>query len=293
MLENHDWLRLVPQKRIGEEEMEIVESKETIDAEIKQEILRRIAEAEEEHDVKVIYAVESGSRAWGFPSPNSDYDVRFIYVHKKDWYLSVDLEDRRDVIEYPIVDEIDINGWELRKALNLFWKSNPTFIEWLQSPIIYVDDGYFANRTRELMPTIAASHKGIHHYLNMAKSNFRGYLKKDLVPLKKYFYVLRPLLAIKWLEKYDKPAPIEFEELRKLVADNYPLDEAITALLNRKRVCLEKEYAPAVPVINEFIESEFIRHEKYMASKKRQDGKFESLNLLFKAVLERNEKLPI
>jgi predicted nucleotidyltransferase len=127
----------------------------------------------------------------------------------------------------------------------------------------------------------------------MAKSNFRGYLKKDLVPLKTYFYVLRPLLAIKWLEKYDKPAPIEFEELRKLVADNYPLDEAITALLNRKRVCLEKEYAPAVPVINEFIESEFIRHEKYMANKKRQDGKFESLNLLFKAVLERNEKLPI
>ena len=266
---------------------------ECIDKNIKEEILRRIAAAEEEHDVKVLYAVESGSRAWGFSSPNSDYDVRFIYVHKKDWYLSVDLEDKRDVIEYPIVDEIDINGWDLRKALKLFWKSNPAFIEWLQSPIIYVDDGYFAKSARELMPAIASSHKGIYHYLHMAKGNFREYLKKDLVPLKKYFYVLRPLLAIMWLEKYDKPAPIEFEELRKLVADNKPLDDAITDLLARKRVSLEKEYAPAVPVINEFIESELTRHENYVASNKGRDAQFESLNLLFKAVLERSEELPV
>lgn len=268
-------------------------AEEAIDGEVRTEILRRIAAAEEEHDVKVLYAVESGSRAWGFSSPNSDYDVRFIYVHKKDWYLSVDLEDRRDVIEYPIVDEIDINGWNLRKALKLFWKSNPAFIEWLQSPIIYVDDGYFAQSARELMPTIASSHKGIYHYLHMAKGNFREYLKKDLVPLKKYFYVLRPLLAIMWLEKYDKPAPIEFEMLRRLVADNKPLDEAITDLLARKRVSLEKEYASAVPVINEFIESELARHENYVASNKGRDAQFESLNLLFKAVLERNEKLPV
>lgn len=268
-------------------------AEEAIDGEVRTEIMRRIVEAEKEHDVRVLYAVESGSRAWGFSSPNSDYDVRFIYVHKKDWYLSVDLEDKRDVIEYPIVDEIDINGWDLRKALKLFWKSNPAFIEWLQSPIVYVDDGIFAQSARELMSTIASSHKGIYHYLHMAKGNFREYLKKDLVPLKKYFYVLRPLLAIMWLEKYDKPAPIEFEELRRLVADNKPLDEAITDLLARKRVSLEKEYAPAVPVINEFIESELARHENYVASNKGRDAQFESLNLLFKAVLERNENLPV
>jgi len=95
---------------------------------IKQEIMRRISAAEEEHNVKVLYAIESGSRAWDFESPNSDYDVRFIYVHPKDWYVAVDLEDKRDVIEYEIVDEIDINGWDLRKALKLFWKSNPAFI---------------------------------------------------------------------------------------------------------------------------------------------------------------------
>lgn len=256
--------------------------------EVRAEILRRIKAAELEHNVKILYAIESGSRAWGFESPNSDYDVRFIYTHPKDWYLTVNLEDKRDVIEYPIVDEIDINGWDIRKALKLFWKSNPAFIEWLQSPIVYLDDGYFADKARELMPSIASSQKGIYHYLHMAKGNFREYLKKDMVPLKKYFYVLRPLLAIMWLEKFNRPAPIEFEVLRKLVSDNKALDEAITDLLVRKRASLEKEYAPAIPVLNEFIESELARHESYSAKMKGREADFESLNLLFKAVLERN-----
>ncbi len=186
------------------------------------------------------------------------------------------------------MDEIDINGWDIRKALKLFWKSNPAFIEWLQSPIVYVDDDHFADKARDLMPLIASSQKGIYHYLHMAKGNFREYLKKELVPLKKYFYVLRPLLAIMWLEKYDKPAPIEFEVLRKLVSDNKPLDEAISDLLARKRASLEKEYAPTVPVINAFITSELGRHESYADKLKGRDADFESLNLLFKAVLERN-----
>jgi predicted nucleotidyltransferase len=259
-----------------------------IDKDVQIEILRRIKAAEAEHGVKILHAIESGSRAWGFESPNSDYDVRFIYAHPKDWYLSVNLEDKRDVIEYPIVDEIDINGWDIRKALKLFWKSNPAFIEWLQSPIVYVDDDHFADKARELMPLIASSHKGIYHYLHMARGNFREYLKKELVPLKKYFYVLRPLLAIMWLEKYDKPAPIEFEILRKLVSDNKPLDEAISYLLVRKRASLEKEYAPAMPVINEFIESQLARLEGYAEKAKGKEAGFELLNRLFKAVLEKN-----
>ena len=266
--------------------MESGSSEDVIAPEVKEEIHRRIAAAEKEHGVKVLYAVESGSRAWGFASPNSDYDVRFIYAHQKDWYLTVDVEDKRDVIEYPIVDEIDINGWDLRKALKLFWKSNPAFIEWLQSPVVYVDDGHFAAKARELMPSIVSSHRGIYHYLHMAKGNHREYLKKDVVPLKKYFYVLRPLLAIMWLEQYDEPAPIEFEVLRKLVSENKPLDDAISDLLARKRVSLEKEYAPAVPVINEFIESELHRHEAFSTGAKGRDATFDDLNMLFKSVLE-------
>ena len=111
------------------------------------EIIHRIRNAEHEHNVRVPLAVESGSRAWGFESPNSDYDARFIYAHSPDWYLAVNLEDKRDVIEYPIVDDIDLNGWDVRKALELFARSNPTFVEWIQSPIIYIDDGVFAQST--------------------------------------------------------------------------------------------------------------------------------------------------
>lgn len=259
-----------------------------INKDIHTEILRRIKAAEAEHNVKVLYAIESGSRAWGFESPNSDYDVRFIYAHPTDWYLAVNLEDKRDVIEYPIVDEIDINGWDIRKALKLFYKSNPAFIEWLQSPIVYVDDHHFATKARELLPLIASSTRGIYHYLHMAKGNFREYLKKEQVPLKKYFYILRPLLAIMWLEKYNEPAPIEFDTLRKLVADNTLLNEAISALLASKRVSLEKEYIKSVPVINEFIESELARHENYTSKFETIDVDFEVLNQLFVEVLESN-----
>ncbi|TCI03990.1 nucleotidyltransferase domain-containing protein [Corallincola luteus] len=254
---------------------------------IREEILRRIKAAENEHGVKVLYAIESGSRAWGFESPNSDYDVRFIYAHPLDWYLAVDLEDKRDVIEYPIVDEIDINGWDIRKALKLFLKSNPAFIEWLQSPIVYVDDGHFADQARRLMPHIASSTKGIYHYRHMAINNYREYLKKDLVPLKKYFYVLRPLLAIMWLEKFDEPAPIEFEVLRQLVADDGSLNLAITHLLERKRKSQEKEVAPAVPELNKFIECQLTRLENYAEKYKDRAVSFAPLNTLFRDVLAR------
>lgn len=228
---------------------------------VRAEILQRIHAAEKEHEVRVLLAVESGSRAWGFASPNSDYDARFIYVHPQDWYLSVGLEEQRDVIEYPIVDDIDLNGWDLRKALRLFWKSNPAFVEWIQSPIIYAQHGAFAERVRALLPTVYSCESGVYHYRSMAKTNFRGYLKADLVPLKKYFYVLRPLLSVRWLERYGHAAPIEFAKLLHLVDDQPALLDDIAQLLERKRGAPEMGLAPPVLGINAFIESELARLE--------------------------------
>jgi predicted nucleotidyltransferase len=187
-----------------------------IDSMIKDDIVHRLKHVEETEHVRILMAIESGSRAWGFASPNSDYDIRFIYVREPDWYLSVDLEDRRDVIEYPIVDDIDLNGWDLRKALQLFWKSNPAFVEWIQSPITYIEEGPFRSQVLDLLPEIYSIEKGIYHYRSMAKTNYRGYLKDERVPLKKYFYVLRPLLAIRWLERFGTAAPIEFKTLLDL-----------------------------------------------------------------------------
>jgi hypothetical protein len=258
-----------------------------IETKVKEDILRRLKETEEKEGVRILMAIESGSRAWGFSSPNSDYDVRFIYVRKKEWYLSVDLEDKRDVIEYPITDEIDLNGWDVRKALKLFWKSNPTFVEWIKSPIIYINRGCFREEARRLLPSVYSVEKGIYHYRSMAKSNYRGYLQKEMVPLKKYFYVLRPLFAIKWLEKHKSAAPIEFDKVLKLVTDNNVLD-AIHALLEKKKVSEEKMLAPAIPVLSGYIESELDKLDKMCLKKIDREADLLQLNELFHRVL--NEK---
>ena len=245
------------------------------------EILRRIRAAEAEHGVRVLLAVESGSRAWGFESPNSDFDARFIYAHPKNWYLSVGLEEQRDVIEYPIVDDIDLNGWDVRKALRLFWKSNPAFIEWIQSPIIYAEHGSFATQVRGLTSRIYSCESGVHHYRSMAKTNFRGYLKGDLVPLKKYFYVLRPLLAVRWLERYESAAPIEFQKLLHLIADQRSLVADIEALLARKRASPEMGLEPPVKSINAFIEAELERLESVKPPTQQRGEVISTLNEVF------------
>ncbi len=255
--------------------------KPMIPAAIEAEILRRIRAAEEQHGVKVLMAVESGSRAWGFESPNSDFDARFIYAHPQDWYLSVGLEEQRDVIEYPIVDDIDLNGWDVRKALRLFLKSNPAFVEWIHSPIIYAEHGPFAKMVRDLMPCIYACESGVHHYRSMARTNFRGYLKGDLVPLKKYFYVLRPLLAVRWLERYGSAAPIEFRKLLHLIDEHPSLVADIEALLERKRAAPEMGLEPPVETINAFIEVELDRLESIKSPALQRGEAVSKLNEVF------------
>lgn len=257
-----------------------------IPAPVRAEILQRIRRAEAEHEVKVLLAVESGSRAWGFESPNSDYDARFIYIHRRDWYLSVGLEEQRDVIEYPIVDDIDLNGWDLRKALRLFWKSNPAFIEWVQSPIVYAEHGGFAERVRALLPAVYSCVSGMHHYRSMAKTNYRGYLRCDEVPLKKYFYVLRPLLSVRWLERYGTAAPIEFAKLLHLVDEQPALLEDIHELLEKKRAAPELGLSAPVCSINDFIETELERLETFDPQALRRGDVLPRLNEVFHACLD-------
>ena len=258
-----------------------------IPASVRSEILRRIALAEAEHDVHVLLAIESGSRAWGFESPNSDFDARFIYAHPKEWYLSVGLDGQRDVIEYPIVDEIDLNGWDIRKALRLFWKSNPAFVEWIQSPIIYVQRGTFLDQARTLLPEIYSCERGIHHYRSMAKTNFRGYLKADRVPLKKYFYVLRPLLSVRWIERYASAPPIEFSGLLHLIENDQPLVIAIRALLDLKRRSPELGDGPAIIPITQFVERELERLEALSPPADKRPELLPKLNAIFVSSIQR------
>jgi predicted nucleotidyltransferase len=231
----------------------------SIPDDVRQEILKRLGEAEAEHGVRVLYACESGSRAWNFASPDSDYDVRFLYARDPEWYLSFDVERRRDVIEYPIVDDIDCNGWDLRKALYLFTRTNGTLLEWLRSPIMYIERGPVAQRLRELAPRVLDAKALCYHYSHRARGNARAYLFGDQVRLKKYFYVLRPLLAIRHLEAGRGIPPVLFEELVDAAAPSH-LREPIDGLLALKRDTAELGLGEPVPALERFIDEELERH---------------------------------
>ena len=256
-----------------------------IPTEIHTEIMHRLAKTEREEGVRILLAIESGSRAWGFASANSDFDVRFIYARPADWYLAVDIEERRDVIEYNIIDDIDLNGWDIRKALRLFKKSNPTFVEWLQSPFKYMEVGTFAESARQLMPLVYSCESGIYHYRSMAKTNYRSYLRADLVPIKKYFYVLRPLLSVRWLERYGTAAPIEFSKLLHLIEDKTQLLADIEILLQKKSVALELEHSKPVASINAFVEAELERLKSMVPLREQNLEPLSQLNALFIATL--------
>ncbi len=225
----------------------------------RESIIARLREIESAESVRILYACESGSRAWGFASTDSDYDVRFIYLRPVAWYLAVDLEHKRDVIEYPIQDLLDINGWDLRKALRLLRRGNPPLVEWLGSPIVYLSRYTLAERMRALATKYYHPVAALHHYLRMAQGNYRDYLKGETVWLKKYFYVLRPLLAIKWIERGLGVVPTEFQKLVEGVVDSPQLRAEIDQLVATKRAGVELGRAPRIHAISRYIEQELER----------------------------------
>ncbi|MCK4436788.1 nucleotidyltransferase domain-containing protein [bacterium] len=242
---------------------------------------------EKEFDITIFFACESGSRAWGFESLDSDYDIRFLYYHDLNWYLS--LADKRDVIEKPIDEKLDINGWELRKALKLMRKSNPPLFEWLQSPIIYKEEKEISSILKEVFPKYYSTKSCRYHYLHMAQGNFREYLKGDDVWLKKYFYVLRPILACRWIEMFNQPAPMEFKILLENTLDGSTLKKDIYNLLQSKKAGEELDFGPKISSISKFIESEIERLEKNHSDKIDYKD-FSELDEIFKKIVIKNHR---
>lgn len=225
-----------------------------------QRVRDALARVEAERNVRVLFACESGSRAWGFASRDSDYDMRFLYVHRRDWYLSV--EDRRDVIEQPIADDLDVSGWELRKALRLLRKSNPPLLEWLKSPVVYRHDPVFAAEFGALATEFYSPRPCFAHYLHMAFGNWRDYLRdRELVSLKKYLYVFRPLLACRWVERQLGQVPMLFAQLVESVLEETDVRAALAELVARKQAGEELAVAPPVEALSRFVEAELPRLE--------------------------------
>lgn len=214
-------------------------------------ILSKLNEIEQRENVRILLAVESGSRAWGFASADSDYDVRFIYVRPREDYLR--LEKLRDVIELPIEGNLDINGWDLDKTLRLLRASNPTLFEWFSSPIVYRETA-FAGEFRSVMQRYFSGKRSLNHYLSMAINNSRELLKGDTVKAKKYFYVLRPVLACRWILDKGTPPPMLFSELMETELDP-ALKPEVERLLDLKMHAPEVRLIPRIECLNKYLDS--------------------------------------
>lgn len=252
---------------------------------MKEKIISELKRIEHQEQIKILFAVESGSRAWGFPSKDSDYDVRFVYIHPTEWYLSID--EKRDVIEYPISDLLDISGWDIRKALYLFRKSNPPLMEWLSSPTLYLEQFKFIEQLRNLSNIYFSPKASIYHYLHMATGNYREYLQGEEVKIKKYFYVLRPILACKWLENNKTMPPLEFDKLLETQVTDFNLYSAIKKLLDRKKLGEELDVEHRIEVISNFLEEQMEYYKEYVKhvdDKKSADTS--ELNDLFRDTLK-------
>jgi len=220
---------------------------------MREEILNFINGIAKDKGIEILYACESGSRAWGFPSPDSDYDIRFIYRHPKDWYLTVN--EKKDSISVMPNEILDGSGWDIRKVLRLLHGSNLSPFEWLHSPIVYLENEAFKKELHELSLKYFQPKKAIHHYLGIATGMLEKEFKMDEVKIKKYFYVLRPLLAAIYVAKNNRPAPMEFDFLLDNINDDEVLNE-IKKLLKEKETAKEGQLVNRSKILDNFVKKE-------------------------------------
>ncbi len=251
--------------------------------EIQKEIQQKLLEIEEKENVKVLHAVESGSRAWGFASPDSDYDVRFIYIRKKEDYLR--LNEPKDFIEWQLDEVLDINGWDLKKALKQFHKGNATLFEWSNSPIVYKTTEIW-KQIYEVAKDYFSVKGAAYHYYGTANSTYTQYLQEKEVKYKKYFYALRPLLAGRYIKECQCPPPVLFDDLMKMDIPQ-ELRDGIVQLLEIKKKRDEKEKGMQVPIVQDFIIAELVKQKTYVDSiSDDRKSEWDKLNELFQKILE-------
>ncbi|TPN83739.1 nucleotidyltransferase [Mesorhizobium sp. CU2] len=221
---------------------------------------------------RILFAIESGSRAWGFPSPDSDYDCRFVYIRPIADHLV--LEQARDVIEFPLEGEIDAGGWDLRKALLLALGGNAVIVEWAKSPIVYEETPGFRARLRDLLGEIVDPVRVSRHYLGLARSHvgktgsFAGEVK-----LKKLFYLIRPIVALDWMEQRHFVGLPPMNMVDCLAETEVPAQAAseIHRLIEKKRETREMGTGPIPAEIARYLEARYGHHEMNLAGSIRDE----------------------
>ena len=247
------------------------------------QIHNTLHEIEERENVQIIFAIESGSRAWGFASPDSDFDVRFIYVRKPEEYIR--LNPVRDVIEWQLDEVYDISGWDLQKALRLMHDSNPALHEWCKSPIIYVENE-FAQQIRELALECFLPKKSVYHYVNMARKTYNEHLNHDKINFKKYFYALRPILAAKWIVDHNTVPPMAFLELMEAELE-MKMIPIVQDLLNMKKSSSEASTGSPITELNDYIRKNIEVLQSKADELETQRNSWDKLEAFFRKIVLR------
>lgn len=213
-------------------------------------IQEKLKQLELTNHIRILFACESGSRAWGFPSPDSDYDVRFVYAHPEDWYLSI--AEKHDVVELPVNEVLDINGWDLRKAIRLAAKSNAVIFEWIQSPVVYQSNPEFIAGFMAIAPECFSPIAAMHHYLSQAKKKYEECTADETVKLKRYMYCLRAVLSALWIAHRKSIPPMELKLLSDEMTDE-SLKSIVNSLVQLKSTQAESYLHPRENALEEFL----------------------------------------
>lgn len=254
-------------------------------------IQKHLRNLEEKHDIKIILAIESGSRAWGFPSKDSDFDVRFIYVHKLEHYLSI--EKQRDVIDTPIkfdpvLDaEFDMNGWDIKKAIHLASRGNSVVNEWLTSPIEYLSSPELREELKKFVTECADLRAYFYFYRNYMRTPWESYSQTDdtLIKIKYYCYSLRCALAIYWIEQRETPPPMDVPNLLAGLNISSEIRSEINKLIAAKQQSTESDTIARTPILDNFIDNAISSDAKRPKKDDMQKHNLEKANELFRKII--------
>jgi predicted nucleotidyltransferase len=249
-------------------------------------IQAQLKSIEEKNNVKILYAIESGSRGWGFESKDSDFDVRFIYVHPIEWYLNI--FEGADIIEIPIDEVLDVNGWDLRKVMQLMYKSNSPVLEWLSSPVIYKQDENFIRDLRDIAEKYFNPVSVIYHYINLARKSFDGLSSGDSIKLKKLFYVIRPILSCMWVEAYNTIPPMNLQAMMKEATIDNKIKKIIDDLVIAKADSIESDTIKPPIELMEFLKEKLEYYNRYVRDIKNEKKRnSDLLNEFFQKTLKK------
>lgn len=249
---------------------------------MKTQIIEKLNQIASQQSLHWLHVAESGSRAWGFASPDSDYDVRAIYICPSDVYLSIQAQ--KDTFEYIENQWFDVGGWDIRKALNLLRKSNAVLLEWLSSPIIYAQDPDFIKQLHALLPDYVQAAPLLHHYRGIAHNALKTLDFNQEIRLKKWFYVLRPLLAARWAIQQGGVPPMVLHDLMR---DWQPeIHQEILDLIALKSTKEEQYHHRLSPTLRHATE-QLINEVNNLTAPDVQLKDIEPLNELFRQTLKR------